>query len=163
MTPMAQFWLDRHDYFRSQCLALHTATHGYRERSGTPAEFGRSVTPRMQEFLSHLNGHHQIEDHHYFPAFRAADLRLAHGFDVLARDHKLLHEGIGTIIETANAFIKTFTKPGQKTSGEQRPAGDRFVDASELLCRRVVRHLEDEEDLIIPLMLAQSERATPNL
>ncbi len=156
-TPLARFWIERHNYFRQQCSALQAATDDYREQRSTPKEFGLWVVPQLHGFVSHLSGHHQIEDMHYFPAFRAADQRLAPGFDVLAEDHELLHEGIVTNIERVNAFIDTVRGPGENSLDDQRHTGDRFVETSELLYRRLVRHLDDEEDLIIPLMLAQGQ------
>ena len=39
-------------------------------------------------------------------------------------------------------------------SGE---AGDRYAEANDLLLRKLKRHLEDEEDLIIPLILDRTE------
>ncbi len=154
-TPLARFWIDKHNYFRQQCSALQSAADDYREQRTTPREFGLWVAPRARNFVSHLQGHHQIEDMHYFPAFRAADQRLASGFDVLAEDHELLHEGIVTNIERLNAFVGTLRGPEEISLDDQRRAGDHYAEASELVCKRLIRHLDDEEDLIIPLMLAQ--------
>jgi hemerythrin-like domain-containing protein len=154
-SPLAQFWMDKHQHLRNQSSALQSATVDYRERRREPAKLAGWVTPRLQSFLSQLNGHHQIEDFHYFPAFRAADRRLNAGFDVLARDHELLHDGIVNIVEAMNAFMGTLRESGQSEENKQRQAADRFVDAIDPLYRRLDRHLDDEEDLIIPLMLAQ--------
>jgi len=148
-SPLARFWIDKHQYLRNQSSAIQSATDEYREQQRAPAEFARWVAPRLQSFLSQLNGHHQIEDFHYFPAFRAADRRLNSGFDVLAKDHELLHEDIVNIVEAMNAFMGTLRE------NDQRQAADKFVDAIDPLYRRLDRHLDDEEDLIIPLMLAQ--------
>ena len=63
----------------------------FREGTLSPAEFPRQLVPRLQFLLSQLNVHHQIEDLHYFPIFRAADTRLARGFDVLEGDHHAIH------------------------------------------------------------------------
>ncbi len=156
-TPLARFWIERHDYFRQQCSVLQAAADDYRDQRSTPKEFGLQIVPQLQSFISHLHGHHQIEDKHYFPAFRAADQRLTRGFDVLAEDHELLHEGIVTNIERVNAFVDTYREPGASSLDDQRHAADRFVETSELLYRRLVRHLDDEEDLIIPLMIARGE------
>jgi hemerythrin-like domain-containing protein len=148
-TPLAQFWIDRHNYFRKESEALRSATGDYREQRILPSELADRVVYRLQTCLSHLNGHHQLEDHHYFPAFRAADRRLGAGFDVLAQDHELLHEGIGLIAERIRTFSGTVDG-----SDDQRHAADEFTDAGQTLCRRLHRHLDDEEDLIIPILLA---------
>lgn len=156
-SPLAQFWLDKHDYFRGQAQGMSRANDDFRQQRGTPAQFGTWVAPRLQSFISHLHGHHQIEDFHYFPAWRAADPRLARGFDVLESDHKLLHEGIMALVESINEFILTFKDAPDKITDAQRHAGDKYVEVSELAFRRLVRHLADEEDLIIPLMFERGE------
>ena len=152
-SPIAQFWLDKHDYFRHQCIALQSATTDFREQRSTPTVFGTWLAPHLQGFVSQLHGHHQIEDHHYFPTFRAAEKRLTRGFDVLAQDHELLHQGIVNIIESVNEFLLTIHDGQVRDLDTQRLAGDRFSDTSEIVYRRLLRHLDDEEDLIIPLML----------
>lgn len=154
-SPVARFWLDKHDYFRNQCRVLEAAGDEYRREQVMPRELGARVVPRLQGFLGALHGHHQVEDFHYFPAFRAAENRLSAGFDVLAADHELLHKGIMEIVEAANAFINTIRDDSPTGRDAQRHAGDRFVEVGETVYRRLMRHLDDEEDLIIPLMLHQ--------
>ena len=150
-SPVAQFWLDKHDWFRHQCSALKSAGDDYREGRSDPMTFVTWLAPRLQNFIAHLHGHHQVEDYHYFPAFRAAEQRLAPGFDALAADHELLHGGISDIVATVNAFIEA-ARAGDATDAT-RHAGDRYLASSEQMFRRLLRHLNDEEDLIIPVML----------
>jgi hypothetical protein len=150
-TVMTDFWLERHGYFRDQCRALRQMADEYRSDAVTPEEFGASVAPRLQAFLGMLHGHHQIEDFHYFPAFRELHRNLAPGFDVLANDHEVLHEGIVAIVTAANTLLKTIRDAGKPDA--QRHASDRYIAASEIVYGRLLRHLDDEEDLIIPIML----------
>lgn len=156
-SPMARFWIDKHNHLRRQSDALVSACDDYRESRSSPMEFGAWVAPRLQGFLAELHGHHQIEDYHYFPSFRTAEPRLAAGFDVLARDHEMLHEGIVNIVEKINAFIMTLQDDAQSGLDSQRIAADQYIDAAVLMHGRLSRHLHDEEDLIIPLMVARSE------
>lgn len=152
MTPLAQFWIDKHDDFRGQCEALQKAADEYQEQPDDPEGFAGHIVPRTRFLLSLLHGHHQVEDFHYFPAFRAADPRLERGFDALAKDHEQLHESGFTVMDALNAFLAEIQNDGAIDS--QRRAADACIEANDLLCRRVVRHLDDEEDLVIPLMLA---------
>lgn len=152
---MARFWIDKHNYLRSQSDALQNANQEFRaQRMGT-SEFGGWIAPRLQRFLAELHGHHQIEDFHYFPGFRQAEPRLGAGFDVLASDHELIHEGIVKIVESINAFLATTTSDPPGNADAQRHAADQYIAASEQLHHRLGRHLADEEDLIIPLMIRQ--------
>jgi hemerythrin-like domain-containing protein len=150
---MAQFWLSRHGMFREIGAALEDATAAFRNGTATAADFRAWFPPRLQFFLQQLNAHHQIEDLHYFPVFQAAETRLAHGFEVLEADHKAIHESIVMAVETANAFLRA---PVNDTS-PLHAAGERYAGASGALLRQLTRHLDDEEDLIIPLILDRTE------
>jgi hemerythrin-like domain-containing protein len=151
---MARFWLDRHKMFRELGRALNEATRRFREDAVTPQEFQAWFAPRLQFFLQQLNAHHQIEDYHYFPIFRAAEGRLARGFEVLEGDHEVLHTGIVKSVETANNLLRSLTEGGDT----MRFTADRYAEVNEQLLRQMLRHLDDEEDLIVPLILARGER-----
>ena len=154
-SSLSRFWLDKHDEFRYQARLLNDITLKYREQKVDGPEFVKRLGPPLQMFLSHLHGHHSIEDDHYFPRFKASDKRLAPGFDVLETDHYLLHEGMSEITETFNAFAERI-RSSKKNSVHQR-AGDRYLASADLFFKRMLQHLADEEDLIIPLMLEQGQ------
>jgi hemerythrin-like domain-containing protein len=151
---MAQFWLQRHDMFREIGTALEQATAAFREGTASAQDLRAWFPSRMQFFLQQLNAHHQIEDLHYFPVFQAAEARLAHGFDVLETDHKVIHEQIDATVEAANLFLRTAVN-----DDALRGAGERYAGQNGALLRLLAQHLADEEDLIIPLILDRSEAA----
>ena len=151
---MAQFWLSRHDMFREIGASLADATTAFREGKLAAQDFRTFFPPRLQFFLQQLNAHHQIEDLHYFPVFQAADARLAHGFDVLETDHKVIHAQIAATVDAANAFLRTPVNDAGIGA-----AGERYAATGDALLRLLGRHLGDEEDLIIPLILDRSEAA----
>ena len=88
---MARFWLSRHAMFRELTAMIRQIETEFRAGRLPPQEFASAFVPRLQFLLSQLEVHHQIEDYHYFPIFRAADARLARGFDVLEGDHHAIH------------------------------------------------------------------------
>jgi iron-sulfur cluster repair protein YtfE (RIC family) len=149
---MAQFWLSRHNMFRELASSIAAGTAAFQEGKITTADFPRWLVPRLQFFLEQLHAHHHIEDHHFFPIFRRADERLAHGFDVLESDHGELHHGIDVTVETANALLRSIADTEAVKS-----TGEAFVQASGVLMKGLVRHLDDEEDLIVPLILDRGE------
>ena len=150
---MAQFWLSRHNMFRDIAAALEQATGAFRDGTATAADFRAWFPPRLQFFLQQLNAHHQIEDLHYFPVFQAAETRLARGFDILEGDHQTIHQSIDRAVETANSFLRTPVNDKDPL----RAAGDVYVASSDVLLHQLRRHLDDEEDLIIPLILDRTE------
>jgi hemerythrin-like domain-containing protein len=150
---MARFWLSRHAMFRE--LAALVAAIAAQFHSGTlsAAEFPRQLVPRLQFLLSQLGVHHQIEDLHYFPIFRAADARLARGFDVLENDHHAIHADMAETADTANALLRALSGDADV----RRRCADNYAQASGALIKGLIRHLDDEEDLIVPLILDRGE------
>jgi hypothetical protein len=152
---MAQFWLSRHAMFRELSGAIEQITAQFRAKVLQPAEFTRQFVPRLQFMLDQLNVHHQIEDLHYFPIFRAADARLVRGFDVLEGDHHHIHADMARTADNANALLQAL----RADADTLRRCGDAYADSSGALIKGLIRHLDDEEDLIVPLILDRGEGA----
>ena len=151
---MANMWLQRHDMFRDLGGILTGAIADYREGRKNSVEFARFFAPRLNFFLGNLDGHHNVEDHHYFPVFAKAERRLARGFEVLDADHHTIHAALDRNAESANAFIRAL----QESEDRQRFAADAYADENSRLIAMLKRHLADEEDLIIPLILDRGDR-----
>ena len=150
---MCQFWLSRHTMFRELAAAIEDAMTRYRDGKVGAEEFVNFFAPRLQFFLQQLHAHHQIEDFHYFPIFRKAEPRLLAGFDVLEADHATLHHDIDTTVSAANGLLRSFSADADTL----KRAADTYANASGLLFKGLKRHLDDEEDLIVPLILDRSE------
>ena len=151
---MARFWLSRHAMFRELAGMIRAIETQFREGELPPDRFPRLFVPRLQFLLQQLEVHHQIEDFHYFPIFRAADERLARGFDVLEGDHHAIHADMARVAETANALLRALSG-----DADTRAARDAYAAASGALLDGLARHLDDEEDLIVPLILDRGEEA----
>ena len=151
---MAGFWLQRHDMFREMGVLLTGGIADYREGRKDAREFAAFFAPRLNRFLGNLDGHHNVEDHHYFPVFAEAEPRLKRGFDILDGDHHLIHDALERNAETANAFLRAL----QESEDRQRFAADAYADENSRLIAMLKRHLDDEEDLIIPLILDRGDR-----
>jgi hypothetical protein len=152
---MAQFWLSRHDMFRELATMINAIETQFRAGTLPAAELPRQLVPRLQFLLSQLGVHHQIEDLHYFPIFRSADARLARGFDVLEGDHHAIHADMGRTAGAANALLRALAGD----TDVLRRCGDDYAAASGTLIMGLIRHLDDEEDLIVPLILERGEAA----
>jgi hypothetical protein len=150
---VAQMWLGRHDMFRKVGGMLSDAIADWREERIDADGFARFFVPRLNWFLGNLEGHHNVEDHHYFPVFRRAERRLVRGFDILDADHHVIHDALEANAEAANAFLKALAEGGDRV----KYAGESYADENERLIRLLMRHLDDEEDLIIPVILDRSE------
>ena len=152
---LARFWLERHEAFRRLDEMIRSGTEAASGQPVEAADLQRWLSSHLRWFLWQLEEHHQVEDLHYFPVFRRVEPRLAAGFDLLERDHEALHVAIGGIVERANAVL---ANEGSDRAGFRSDLA-RFRDAQVALGGQLVRHLDDEEDLVIPLILERGEQA----
>ena len=150
---MARFWLSRHDMFRELSAAVGTIMSDFRAGQVAPAEFARQFVPRLQFLLNQLDLHHQIEDFHYFPIFKAAEARLSLGFEVLEGDHDHIHRHMARTAEAANTLLASL----HAGDGRLRRCSDEYAATSAALLQGLARHLDDEEDLVVPLILDRGE------
>ena len=148
-THGARFWLEIHDGFRRESAGLIALLDEHRSGRRAAAALAVVSAPRLKGMIARLHDHHEIEEFEYFPAFRALEPKLAPGFDVLANDHARLQrhvdEGVAALAELLAAVSSDATEmPG---------IAEHYASRADELCRALACHLDDEEDLIIPLLL----------
>lgn len=143
--PLTRFWLDRHMMFR-RLLGELRADATARADGALSAQ---AHAPRLVRlgglFLQELHGHHGIEDQVYFPKMVAAAPGLQRAFDLLDADHHRLHEALDGLAADANALLRGEAGPAALEDGLYRM--DRFLD----------RHLTDEEEVVVPVILRLGE------
>lgn len=147
---LVSFWLDRHLGFRDLTAALQADAEAALAASLSPEDHVRRLARLGGHLVQDLHGHHQIEDHHYFPRLAALEPRLTAGFEILDADHHALHDHIDTFVKGANAILSA---PGNAS----RTA--RFRDDLLRFRTFLERHLTDEEDLIVPVILKHGDQA----
>jgi hemerythrin-like domain-containing protein len=144
---LVSFWLERHVMFRQLMDHMTRETEAFLDGNREAQGFAEGVARYGGLFVNQLHGHHHIEDTHYFPLLREKDARIERGFDLLDADHHALDAILNTFVAQANGAIEGATGPDPKAgAGALR---DGLMD----LRRLIGRHLEDEEDLIVPVIL----------
>jgi hemerythrin-like domain-containing protein len=152
---MSDFWLQVHDMLREEGGFLKRVTHAFREGQVDAPGVQRLFAPRLRRFLQHLEAHHSIEDTHLFPRFRALDRRMIVGFDLLENDHAIIHEKLVASAESGQNLVAALAEGGDAA----RRAADAYAAHADRLLDWLMRHLADEEDLVIPAMLEHTDRA----
>ena len=147
---LTAFWLERHGMFRQLNDLLVESSE--KRLDGDNPRYGREMQHYTSTYLNQLHGHHQIEDHHYFPQFIPLDDRIAPGFELLDRDHKALDGHIHALAEATNAVLRRIAA-GENDEAEARA----LLDAQRAFRTFLHRHLEDEEDLVVPIILEYGE------
>ena len=149
---LVKFWLSRHGMFREVLERLRDGSHAYLDGKVDPARHARETGRYAGFLLNELHGHHEIEDHHYFPVLEGLDPRLTRGFELLDRDHQALDGHIHDMAERTNAFLAAVRE------GDARDPAGRLDAALEGFEGFLNRHLEDEEDLVVPVILTHAPR-----
>lgn len=142
---LAAFWLDKHLMFRRLATILREETQARLDKALDPAAHAARVSRLGGMYLGELHGHHNVEDAHYFPLMAGLDSRVARGFELLDADHHALDALLAEFADRANAVIRA--------GAEGHDAAGAFLDTVARMEGFVDRHLEDEEDIVVPLIL----------
>lgn len=144
---LVQFWMARHMMFRRVTMRLRDDLRAVLWEGSDPGAYKGQLGVLGQRFLQELHGHHQIEDHHYFPRLQGLEPRVSRGFDLLDADHHEIDAMLARFAEAANAALHA------PEGAAQRDALGHLEGVLESTERTLLRHLEDEEDLIVPVIL----------
>lgn len=146
---LAAFWMERHLAFRDLLAALGADAARAAAKDLDPRAWGARLSRLGSHLLQDLHGHHRIEDDHYFPLLASREPRLRAGFDLLDADHQALDRHLAAFADRADAALRLIRDPAADAAGE---AG-RLTERLDALARFLDRHLTDEEDLVVPVIL----------
>lgn len=138
---LVAFWLDRHLMFRRLMTTLIDDAEQAVDRRIDASSHASRISRHGSMLLQGLHGHHQIEDHHYFPVLSSREPSLDRGFTLLDADHHAMDALLTGFAEGANAVIQGTAEPGP------------FRADLLTFQARLDRHLVDEEELIVPVIL----------
>ena len=152
---VTQFWLARHAMFRALVRTMARAHQSYLNQSVGADGLLKVLKPRAKLFIEQFHIHQRIEEEIFFPRFSAFDHRFAHGFDVLEADHDVLHD---QLVELQLRTIK-LEKALTDLTDDPRPLVERSQCTIERMRALLQRHLLDEEELAVPMILHHGEAA----
>jgi len=145
---LIRFWLDRHVMFRRLMAELLGGTEAFLDHKIEARRYLAMTARYGGMFVNGLHEHHTIEDTYYFPRLVTKDARIEKGFAMLDQDHHDLDEFLSSFVARANEVIGA----ADHRDVLQTSAGH-FRDELARLERLLDRHLIDEEDLIVPVIL----------
>ena len=146
---MTQNWLRAHQMFRQLSQVTRKETERYLDKTRGADDFAARLSYYGGALVSNLHGHHGWEDHSYFPELSAADPRFDAGLEILEKDHEDLNIVLDSFTEVANRAIKLI----QLDETQARDAAGKLHGVAETIEAFLVRHLSDEEDLAVPIIL----------
>ncbi len=145
---LIQFWLDRHLMFRRLLDSMNDELERALDGDLEPRMLGMRLSRYGTLFIGELHGHHTIEDTHYFPQLKVLEKKLEHGFEILDRDHKDLDVHLDAFAEEANSLLRRIGD-----GADWRPDAEVMRSGVMRLEGFLDRHLTDEEDLVVPVLL----------
>ena len=145
---LVRFWLDRHMMFRRVVGDMLNDARHLVDGQLAPQNYASRLSRYGGMFVNGLHEHHTIEDTHYFPKLATKDPRIEGGFAILDKDHHDIDEHLNAFVASANGILQA----RDKREVMQTLVG-RFEAELSGLERLLDRHLNDEEELIVPVIL----------
>ncbi len=142
-------WMGAHQMFRDLARVTREDTEAYLDKEMEDAAFTRSLARYGDRLVRNLHGHHAWEDRRFFPELNAADDRFEAGLEMLESDHIEMDALLERFTRKGNRIIQLAHLDPPSMAEEARGFHDEAVAAEAFLAR----HLTDEEDLVVPIIL----------
>jgi len=142
-------WLGAHQMFRRLSASLRKDSEGFLDGRNDAQDYAARLSFRGNQLVSNLHGHHGWEGHSYFPELSAADPRFDAGLEILEKDHKALDAVLDSFTRTANRTIQL----AQLHEVSARDEAGKLHGELEVIEAFLARHLGDEEELAVPIIL----------
>lgn len=142
-------WLGAHRMFRQLSQLIRQDIEVYLDRQKDADAFAGRFGYYGDALVRNLHGHHGWEDHEYFPELSAADPRFNAGLEILETDHADLDKVLDDFVRTGNRTLK-LTQLDQQAAFDEAGKLHETAGAIEAFLKR---HLSDEEDLAVPIIL----------
>ncbi|MEM1428888.1 MAG: hemerythrin domain-containing protein [Pseudomonadota bacterium] len=142
-------WLGAHQMFRHVAGRIRRDAEAYLERDIDGPDFAARLSHYGGQLVRNLHGHHGWEDRSYFPELSAADPRFDTGLAVLEQDHADLDQVLDRFTRTANRTLALT----QLDDAQARTEAGQVHESAEVIGAFLERHLTDEEDLAVPIIL----------
>ncbi len=142
-------WLGAHQMFRRLGEIIRTEAESYLDRDLEPEDYAARLSHYGGALVGNLHGHHNWEDRSYFPELSAADPRFDAGLEILEADHQALDAVLDRFTRTANRAIKLIALD----EAQARDEVAQLHGVGETIEAFLARHLSDEEELAVPIIL----------
>lgn len=142
-------WMTAHQNFRRLADIVREDAEAYLDKSLGPETYAARLSRYGNLLVGNLHGHHGWEDHSFFPELAAADPRFETGLELLEKDHADLDGVLDSFTRQANRTIKLI----QLDEPQARDEVGQMLGSAETIQAFLARHLADEEDLAVPIIL----------
>lgn len=142
-------WMGAHQMFRDLARVTREDVESYLEGDMSDDRLMTSLGRYGDRLVRNLHGHHAWEDHRFFPELSRADARFDRGLEMLEADHVEMDEILARFTRSANRAIQLSQLEPARMGEEVRAFHGEALKIGAFLDR----HLTDEEDLVVPILL----------
>jgi len=142
-------WMGAHRMFRYLAELVHRETEQFLDGDLSGDDFARDLAYYGDALIQNLHGHHRWEDKNYFPELLAAEPRCREGFETLSADHQILDQVLEQFTLQSNRVIKLLHLDEKQAIEE----AETLLPICDTLKKVLNRHLDDEENLAVPIIL----------
>lgn len=144
-----QKWMSAHEMFRQLGALTQSDSEAFLDGHMDGDLYAARLSYYGNTLLRNLHGHHAWEDRSFFPELEHADPRFARGMGMLESDHAALDALLDRFKRDANRVVQL----NQLDPRHMRDDAAAVFADIEKLGRFLRRHLSDEEDLAVPILL----------
>ena len=142
-------WLGAHQMFRRVAERVRLDAEALLNKDMALDDYAGRLSYYGGNLVGNLHGHHGWEDHSFFPELSAADPRFDAGLEVLEKDHADLDRVLDDFTRQANRVIKL----AHLDEGQAFDETASVHQTSAVIEAFLNRHLGDEEELAVPIIL----------
>ncbi len=148
-------WMGAHEMFRRLGGIASGEVELFLGKDREANEFAGKLSYYGGLLVRNLHGHHTWEDRHFFPELSTADNRFDRGLELLEGDHRELDALLEGFVLSGNRVIKLIDLEDEQSA---RNEGGKLLDTATGIEALLNRHLADEEDLVVPILLHHKMR-----
>ncbi len=142
-------WLGAHLMFHHLAERIRLDTENVLNNDLGLDDYAGRLSHYGGNLVGSLHGHHGWEDRSYFPELSTADPRFDAGLELLEQDHADLNKVLDDFTRAANRVIKLSALDEAQAYDET----GQLHATSEAIKAFLERHLSDEEELAVPIIL----------
>ena len=140
----SEFWLQRHEMFRELSAHLILLSRSILNNEINEEEYQKQTLAYSSFMLQQLHLHHTMEDNYFFPGIVKYNEKLNTAIELLETDHAEI-----------SALVYSYEKILSRcvSSKETLSCAGNLLEYQSRFNKALKRHLEDEEDIIVPAAL----------
>jgi len=153
----AEFWMQVHKALLIATAELPNKCGALMLSIDDPIARKKSLTQLSQlggQLIHHAHTHHHVEDNHFFPVFQKAFPKLNHHLELLDGDHKVLTASLDQL-ELALREVSSAKNYSDSKSANSKCqfTCEQLLSAAKSVDALFTRHIADEEEICIPVIL----------